>query len=222
MVVIISWLAGRFIDKIEVSNPGALTRNKSGTIGQSVKRTASNDKSDGVSQGFHSTASRGLGRTGVKMLEGVQELDGISAQDDEQNRLYHEEYGSQASQEDGDRYDALGDSPGAQGPSSQGPRSPSVYSHFSQSVFSQSAYGPSAYGPSQRTRASGSLYGHSQYGGDGSSLGGSQYPGPVPSHFGASQMSSERTSYHTSNGGGSGSGGVAAGVNTGGVGGRQV
>lgn len=37
------------------------------------------------------------------MLEGVQELDGISVQDDEQNRLYHEEYGSQASQEDGDR-----------------------------------------------------------------------------------------------------------------------
>ncbi|CAN0091894.1 unnamed protein product [Scytosiphon promiscuus] len=219
LVVIISWLAGRFIDKIEVSNPGVLTRNKSGTIGQSVKRTASNDKSDGMSQGFHSTASRGLGRTGVKMLEGVQELDGISAQDDEQNRLYHEEYGSQASQEDGDRYDALGDSPGAQGPSSQGPRSPSVYSHFSQSVFSQSAYGPSAYGPSQRTRASGSLYGHSQYG-DGSSIGGSQYPGPVPSHFGASQMSSERTSYHTSNGG-SGSGGVPAGVNAG-LGGRQI
>lgn len=69
-----------------------------------MKRTASNDKSDGMSQGFHSTASRGLGRTGVKMLEGVQELDGISAQDDEQNRLYHEEYGSQASQEDGDRW----------------------------------------------------------------------------------------------------------------------
>lgn len=43
-----------------------------------------------------------MGRS-VKMLEGVQELDGISAQDDEQNRLYHEEYGSQASQADGDR-----------------------------------------------------------------------------------------------------------------------
>lgn len=115
------------------------------------------------------------------------------------------------------RYDALGDSPGAQGPSSQGPRSPSVYSHFSQSVFSQSAYGPSAYGPSQRRPGGGpgSVYGHSQYG-DGSSLGGSQYPGPVPSHFGASQMSSERTSYHTSNGGGSsgvggGSGKIVAG-----------
>lgn len=44
-----------------------------------------------------------MGRTTGKMLEGVQELDGISARDDEQNRLYHEEYGSQASQEDGER-----------------------------------------------------------------------------------------------------------------------
>ncbi|CBJ32196.1 hypothetical protein Esi_0315_0016 [Ectocarpus siliculosus] len=221
MVVAISWLAGRFIDKIEVSTPGAMTRVKSGTIGQSVKRSASHDKSD--SHGFHSNASRGVGRSGVKMLEGVQELDGISARDDEQNRLYNEEYGSQASQEDGERYDALGDSPGAQGPSSQGPRSPSVYSHFSQSVFSQSAYGPSAYGPSQRSRASGSIYGHSQYG-DGSSLGGSQYPGPVPSHFGASQMSSDRTSYHASNGGGSsnGAGGIPAGVNAGRGGGEIV
>ncbi|CAN0277248.1 unnamed protein product, partial [Ectocarpus fasciculatus] len=95
-------LSGRFIDKIEVSTPGAMTRVKSATIGQSVKRSASHDKSD--SHGFHSNASRGVGRTGVKMLEGVQELDGISAQDDEQNRLYHEEYGSQASQEDGDRW----------------------------------------------------------------------------------------------------------------------
>lgn len=69
------------------------------------------------------------------------------------------------------------------------------------------------------------MYGQSQYG-DGSSLGGSQYPGPVPSHFGASQMSSERTSYHTSNGGGSSagvggreSGKITAGVNPGAAGG---
>lgn len=114
------------------------------------------------------------------------------------------------------RYDALGDSPGAQGPSSQGPRSPSVYSHFSQSVFSQSAYGPSAYGPSQRRQGGpGSIY--SQYEASSSHNGGSQYPGPVPSHLGASQLSSERTSYHASNagsGGGSG-GGIAAGVNPG-------
>lgn len=102
------------------------------------------------------------------------------------------------------RYDALGDSPGAQGVSSQGPRSPSVYSHFSQSVFSQSAYGPSAYGPSQRRLQAGSQYGHSQYD-NASSASGSQYPGPVPSHFGASQMS-ESTSYHASGGGGGGGG----------------
>ena len=74
---------------------------QSGSNFQSVKRSASHDKSDSLN--FHSTASRGMGRSGVKMLEGVQELDGISAQDDEQNRLYHEEYGSQVSQEDGDR-----------------------------------------------------------------------------------------------------------------------
>ncbi|CAN0206421.1 unnamed protein product [Pylaiella littoralis] len=214
MVVVISWLAGRFIDKIEVSTPGSMTRTKSGTLGQSAKRSVNHDKSDG----FHSTASRGMGRTTGKMLEGVQELDGISARDDEQNRLYHEEYGSQASQEDGERYDDLGDSPGAQGPSSQGPRSPSVYSHFSQSVFSQSAYGPSAYGPSQRRQGGpGSMY--SQYGEGSSQGGGSQYPGPVPSHFGASQLSSDRTSYHASNGGsssrGGSGGGVAAGVNPG-------
>lgn len=97
------------------------------------------------------------------------------------------------------RYDALGDSPGAPGPSRQPPRSPSVYSQFSQSVFSQSAYGPSAYGPSQR-RLTGSVYGHSQY--ENASSQGSQYPGPVPSHFGASQLS-ENTSYHASGSGAS-------------------
>lgn len=82
------------------------------------------------------------------------------------------------------RYDALGDSPGAQGPRSDGPRSPSVYSHFSQSVFSQSAYGPSAYGPSQRRLgASGSVGGNSsQYDAASSSLEGSHYrPGRAPS-----------------------------------------
>lgn len=83
-----------------IPRPPERRAKQSGTIGQSVKRSASHDKSDSLN--FHSTASRGMGRT-VKMLEGVQELDGISAQDDEQNRLYHEEYGSQVSQEDGDR-----------------------------------------------------------------------------------------------------------------------
>ena len=47
------------------------------------------------------------------------------------------------------------------------------------------------------------MYGHSQY--ENASSQGSQYPGPVPSHFGASQLS-DNTSYHPT--GSAGAGGV--------------
>lgn len=69
-------------------------------MGQSVKRSASHEKA----ADFHSSASRGLGRNSARNLDDVQELEGITATDDDENRLYHEQYGSEHSQEDGDRY----------------------------------------------------------------------------------------------------------------------
>lgn len=70
---------------------------KLGTVTQSVKRSASHDKA----ADFHSSA-RGMGtRDGS-----VQELDRLSIADDE-GRLYNEHYGSEHSQEDGDRYGCL-------------------------------------------------------------------------------------------------------------------
>ena len=72
---------------------------QSGTVGQSVKRMGSNDKA----ADFHSSAGRNMGRTTGKVIAGVQELEGISVTDEEQNRLYNEQYGSENSQEDGDR-----------------------------------------------------------------------------------------------------------------------
>ncbi|CAM9827811.1 unnamed protein product, partial [Sphacelaria rigidula] len=183
--------SGRFIDKIEVSTHGGMPRAKSGNFA-ALKRCSSNDKD------FHSS------RGGPMSAASVQELEGISVVDDE-GRLYNETYRSEHSRDDGERYDALGDSPGAQGPSSQGPRSPSVYSQFSQSVFSQSAYGPSAYGPSQRRPSGngllgmpGSQIGSSTYDVTSSHAGSgaSHYAGPVPSNLGvgASLRSADQTS----------------------------
>lgn len=75
-------------------------RSQSGNFGP-LKRCASDDKN----AGFHSTA-RGIGghEGGGKIIEGVQELEGISVADDE-GRLYNETYGSEHSRDDGDRFD---------------------------------------------------------------------------------------------------------------------
>lgn len=70
--------------------------NQSGNFG-TLKRCASDDKS----AGFHSSA-RDAGASGGTIIAGVQELEGISVADDE-GRLYNETYGSERSQNDGDR-----------------------------------------------------------------------------------------------------------------------
>ena len=59
----------------------------------SAKRTASHEKA----ADFHSSARVGAQRDGS-----VQELEALSEADDE-GRLYNEQYGSEHSQEDGDR-----------------------------------------------------------------------------------------------------------------------
>ncbi|CAM9942121.1 unnamed protein product, partial [Discosporangium mesarthrocarpum] len=167
MTLIFSWMAGRYIDKIDVqslSEPRRATPQKSSSTERNSRRPQSGRST--ALQTVHHSSNKS------QRLRPPQLLDVLSM-NEEELQLYNEEYGSRISPKAQEIYDNLGPSPGAgdHGPTGP-PKSPSLYSQHAHSIFSLSAHGGSSiFGNTRPSLGGGSSYHHFGGGPGGSSYG---------------------------------------------------